>query len=262
LPYFNDVKESEERRKQHLYRFLTEPRGNIRTRNKDIWIEADPSAVTLLSDLKKKFAAYMDFQHRDVRYKWEDQFPAECLRKAAVHHEYDAGWKIVNRENYDACKQCGKNVDETHDNTTESGDCCCKWYHDKTFQQRMGDNKPSKTWLKSQGIIVRAKTKASESPDKIRGLVIREETFTTDDTSQSLGDFVWNGNCECGRPARRKTSQRTGVYYHCAFGCMDDAQCSMRYKTEDEIEPFLPIDASGSDWPRSTATSTRGGMVA
>ena len=126
----------------------------------------------------------------------------------------------------------------------------------------MGGNKPTKAWLKSQGIIVRAKTKASESPDKIRGLVIREEAFTGEDTSQTLGDFVWNGNCECGRQAQRKTSQRAGVYYHCAFGCMDDARCSMRYKTADEIAPFLPIDANGTDWPRSTATSTRGGMIA
>ena len=32
--------------------------------------------------------------------------------------------------------------------------------------------------------------------------------------------------------------------------------------SQDEIEPFLPIDASGTDWPRSSATSTRGGVIA
>lgn len=39
LPYFNTVRASEEKRKQHLFRFLTEPRGNIRTKNAEIWIE-------------------------------------------------------------------------------------------------------------------------------------------------------------------------------------------------------------------------------
>ena len=251
LPYFNDVRASEEKRKQHLYRFLTEPRGNIRTKDTDIWVEPAEGEVTLLVDLKKKFELYMKFQCPGISYSWDDQFPAVCLNKAAAHHEYNPGWKITNRETFNQCAQCGKDVDKTYGATTESGTCCCKWFYEKVTE---GDNRPSTRALMKAGVVKKGKTKASESPDKIKGLVIREEKFgragNTQQAAHNMSEFVWNGNCACGRPAIKKTNRDGRGYYHCAFGCMDDANCSFRFKYESELEQFLPLDAkNGQDWP-------------
>jgi hypothetical protein len=251
LPYFNDVRASEEKRKQHLYRFLTEPRGNIRTKDTEIWVEPAQGEVTLLVDLKKKFELYMKFQCPGVTYSWDEQFPAVCLNKAAAHHEYDPGWKIINRETFNQCAQCGKDVDKLYDATTESGTCCCKWFYEKVSES---DKRPSVRALMKAGVVKKGKTKASESPDKIKGLVIREERFeragNTQQAAQDMSDFAWNGNCACGRPAIKKTNRDGRDYYHCAFGCVDDANCSFRFKYKSELEQFLPFDAeNGQDWP-------------
>ena len=251
MPYFNDVRASEEKRKQHLYRFLTEPRGNIRTKDTEIWVEQAEGEVTLLVDLKKKFELYMKFQCPGVTYSWDDQFPAVCLSKAAAHHEYNPGWKITNRETFNQCAECGKDVDKMYDATTERGDCCCKWYYEKVSK---GDKRPSVRALMKAGVVKKGKTKASESPDKIKGLVIREERFeragNTQQAAQDMAGFAWNGNCACGRPAIKKFNRDGRCYYHCAFGCVDDANCSFRFKYESELEQFLPFDAeNGQDWP-------------
>ena len=247
MPYFNTVRASEEKRKQHLFRFLTEPRGNIRTKNAEIWIEPAEGEYTLLVDLKKKFDLYMRFQYPGESYSWDEQFPDACLRKAAAHHEYDPGWKITNRETFTQCVKCGKDATKTYDQTVESGTCCCKWFYDN---KREGES-----WraLEARGIVKKGKTKASESPDKIKGLVIRDEPFSEDGNGASvdLSTFKWNGNCGCGRAAISKISTKDGRrYYHCAFGCVDDANCSFRFKYEDELQQFLPFDErNGQNWP-------------
>ena len=198
LPYFNDVRASEEKRKQHLYRFLTEPRGNIRTKDTEIWVEPAEGEVTLLVDIKKKFELYMKFQYPNVSYSWDNQFSAGCLSKAAAHHEYNPGWKITNRETFNQCAQCGKDVDKKYDITTERGDCCCKWFYDQTHVGPRGSQCPSMRALIKTGIVKKGKTKASESPDKIKGLVIREEKFGTG-SADTLCALQWDGGCNCVR---------------------------------------------------------------
>jgi hypothetical protein len=61
------------------------------------------------------------------------------------------------------------------------------------------------------GVAKKAKTKASESPDKIKGLVIREEKFGTGN-ADTLCALPWDGACNCvrkdnkGRDVGRETA--------------------------------------------------------
>ena len=63
---------------------------------------------------------------------------------------------------------------------------------------------PMQTGTEIVAHIKKGKTKVAESPDKIKGLAIREALHgeTSDDQGVDLSNFRWNGNCCCcGREA-------------------------------------------------------------
>ena len=133
-----------------------------------------------------------------------------CLSKAAAHHEYNPGWKIVNRETFNQCGGCGKDVNKKYDTTIDSGDSCCKFYYEKACKS--GNDllsvaqRPSMRALLRQGVVKKGKTKVSESPDKIKGLIIREEMFGTP-AAASMCALPWNFTCDCVRKDSNGISQ-------------------------------------------------------
>ena len=130
---------------------------------------------------------------------------------------------------------CGK---DTSDGQCTTLGACCQAFKDNALP----------ITLKAKWSKIKAKDKASVA--MIKNLVLHAEPKDGAAAASSVPDlsnWEWNGQCGCGQPAARRTSQWGVEYYCCYFGPCDDARCSLKYK---ELEG-APVIAShgGSKWP-------------
>ena len=83
----------------------------------------------------------------------------------------------------------------------------------------------------------------------IKHLTIREEP-KAGNAQASLRNFVWNGNCGCGKSAQRITKNDGSEYWCCFYGMGDGAQCSLKYRPVDVALANSINSSQGKNWPQ------------
>jgi hypothetical protein len=217
----------------HMLRFLTAVRGDMGTKDLDVWCEHQAGQTTPVRELRRRFDNWMRFEQHIDQYEWNDIDLEETLRRAGLEH--DGEFVLDQPTHYYKCNACGK---DTSDGQCTTLGACCQAFKDNALP----------ITLKAKRSKIKAKDRASAA--MINNLVLHAEPKDGAAAASSVPDlsnWEWNGQCGCGQPAARRTSQRGVEYYCCYFGPCDDARCSLKYK---ELEG-APVIAShgGSKWP-------------
>eukprot|EP01044_Picomonas_judraskeda_P007809 COSAG03_NODE_859_length_5598_cov_2.096563_2_plen_1108_part_00 len=231
IPLFMDERAKVEMQNNHMLRFLTAARGEMGTKDLDIWCEHQEDAKTAVRDLRTRFDNWMRFdQHTE--YNWNDINLEEALRQAGVEHECE--FVLDQPTHYYKCMKCGKDV-ESGERTTLGA--CCREFKDN----------PAPVSLKAKRTKIKVKDKSSAAT--IKNLALRQEPKHGGAAAavSDLSNWAWNGQCGCGQPVNKRKSQAGVEYYSCYFGPCDDARCSLKYRAVSDAPPIAA--SGGSKWP-------------
>jgi hypothetical protein len=230
IPMFMDARDRAARQSDPLLRFLTLPKGEVKTKAVTLWCEYVDGAETPVRELKKRFLAWMEFDQKK-RVEWDDIDLNQSLYKASKEFEGDI--TIKEQSHWYKCNKCDKDVDCNRNKPQVLNDCC-PWYRDTRGTKGLKAKRTPCNQVKKKEVA------------KILGLKLCEETNMGVLTDMS--DWKWNGKCGCGKKAKERTAQ-TGVrFYSCYFGAVDDAKCNMRYQTADELDTER-VAVGGSNFP-------------
>ena len=238
IPYFMDERALIEKQNNHLLRFITLPRGEMGTKDSDIWCVFDAGAEASVRDLKRRFGAWMRFDN-DMDASWENVSLEETLEKASEEH--DGVFTLKEPSHYYKCNACKQPVDCNMNTLLPYAPHCCQVYADNAAPMsikaaRTIHNKASK---KEAQVIVGLRI--NEAP-KSGGTQSRLPQQAVP------ADWRWNGKCGCGHDALQRTSAAGVDYYCCFFGAVDDARCNLTYKPMAELDP-VRAQGGGSNYP-------------
>ncbi len=97
-------------KKNYLYRFLTmDPEENSNSCQR-FYVRYTPGKMLLCADLKKQFDKFMKFNHKDIKYQWDNESIAPILQ--------DLGYEL---KQVNMCKSCG----------CEARSGCCQNYNNR-----------------------------------------------------------------------------------------------------------------------------------
>ena len=238
IAYFLDERAMIEKQNNYLLQFLTLPRGEMGTKDTDIWCVFEEGAQTPVRELKRRYAAWMKFDN-NMDVNWDSVNLEESLEKASREHE--GTLTLKEPSHYWKCNECKQPIGCNRNTTLPYAPHCCDWYkhtplHKSKKAKRTSHNKASK-----------------REAQKIVGLRINEAPKSGG--TQALlpaqpvpANWRWNGNCGCGQTALTRTSNRGVDYYCCFFGAVDDARCKLTYKPCSELNPVY-VQNNGSDYP-------------
>jgi len=233
IPLFMDERSKVELQNDHMFRFLTAARGDMGTKELDIWCEYRDGAETPVRDLRARFDAWMHFdQHVD--FNWADIDLEESLKKAGPEHDGEFVYTV--QQYFYECNSCRQ--DTARGDQTTLGACC----------QVFKDNAAPLS-LKAKRKKMRVADRAAAAT--IKNLVLHAEpkagVAAAAAAAPDLSGWEWNGRCGCDQPAAQRTSNAGADYFCCYFGAVDDAQCSLRYRLANQM-PAVAAHG-GSKWP-------------
>ena len=233
IPLFMDERAKVEMQNDHMLRFLTAARGDMGTKDLDIWCEYSDGAETTVRELRGRFDAWMTFSEH-IEYQCTDIDLKDSLDKAGDEHEGEFVYQ--EQTHFYECNACKKDV--TCGEHTTLGACC------NTYKNNLAPMS-----LKAKRKKVRAKNKAAAAT--IKNLVIHAEpkvgVASAPAPTVDMSGWGWNGQCGCGQKASLRTSREGVQYFCCFFGAVDDAQCSLRYRHREQM-PAIAAHG-GAKWP-------------